>query len=144
MGGGWIFCLVTSYILTSHSGTAYHTTLKTCAYAVSNLGSRKIFPAPHWKTASLAKWSDFSSILPLTFNHFHFGEATQSCKQIPSCANIFYMEAHTTQVHSHWYKHSLYQSSVQIPAHSAIQISVQHNCSLFKKPQIHSTFVEHL
>lgn len=41
---------------------------------------------------SFSKWSDFSSILPLTFNHFHFGEATQSCKQIPSCANTFHVE----------------------------------------------------
>lgn len=98
----WIFCWVSSYSLTSHSGTAYYIALKICAHAVSNLGSRKIFPAPHWTTASLAKRSDFSGILPLTFNNFHFGEATQSCKQIPSCANIFHTEAHTTQVHSQW------------------------------------------
>lgn len=129
---GGIFCLVFPYILTSH---AYYITLKICAYAVSTLGSRKIFLAPYWKTASIAKWSDFSSILPLTFNHFYFGEATQSCKKIPNCGNIFHVEAHTTRVQSQWYKPSLPQSSVQIPAHSAIQISVQQNRSLFKKLQ---------
>lgn len=130
-----VFCLVFPYILASHVDTAYYITLKICAYVVTNLGSRKIFLAVYWITASIAKWSDFSSILPLTFNHFYFGEATQSCKQIPSCANIFHVEAHTIQVHSQWYKHLLHQSSVQIPAHSAIQISMQQNRSLFKELQ---------
>lgn len=103
--GVGIFCLVSPCILISHSGTVYYITFKVCAYAGSNSGSRKIFPALYWTTASLAKWSDFSRILPLTFNDFYFGKATQGCKQIPSCANIFLTEAHTTQVHSQWYKH---------------------------------------
>lgn len=133
--GGRFFCLVFPYILLPMQTVLILSPQKSVLVLSVTWEAERYFQL-HTETAvSTAKWSDFSSILPLTFNHFCFGEATQSCKHIPSCANIFHVEAHTIQVHSQWYQHSLHQSSVQIPAHSAIQISVQHNCSLFKKLQ---------
>lgn len=125
---GEIFCLVFPYILLPMQ-TLFIISPQKSVHMLSVTWEAERYFQLHTEQLLLhLKWSDFSSILPLTFNHFCFGEATQSCKHIPSCANIF-------QVHSQWYKHSLHQSSVQIPAHSAIQISVQHNCSPFKKLQ---------